>query len=123
MPYILVADDDPAFARSVKDALERDGHNVEVVADGRQAAARIAQGARFDLIVLDLVMPWMDGFEFLEKLGERANSHRPKVLVVTARDDAQAIDRVLSHSVEGYLVKPVDLQVLLDTTRELLRTS
>ena len=99
---ILVVDDDPTFVRLVSALLEREGHEVLRANDGESALSAIAQ-RRPDLIVLDIEMPGMSGFEVLSRL--RLNTRTP-VIVVSGREAES--ERVLALDLGGddYIVKP-----------------
>ena len=100
----LLVDDDDMMRRGIRLALEQDGWQVAEAENGRVALARLAE-TRPDVIVLDLMMPEMDGFEFLDEMRSRTEWRDIPVLVVTARD-LTAEDRVrLSGGVERILQK------------------
>jgi two-component system response regulator MprA len=114
---ILVVDDDPRLAASVRRALAYEGHRVEVAADG-PAALAAARDRLPDLVVLDLMLPGMDGVEVCRRL--RAASDVP-ILMLTARDAVR--DRVigLDAGADDYLAKPFAYEELLARVRSLLR--
>src|SRR5689334_5235205 len=102
---ILVVDDD-ARSRSVFELLLRqEGHTVDTAADGAAAVEMVAERVP-DLVVTDLNMPRMDGFELLAKLRERAPSL--PVLVVTGYGELSSAVRAMRAGADDYLVKPVD---------------
>ena len=82
---VLLVDDDDMMRRGMRSALEQDGWQVSEAENGRVALARLAD-TRPDIIMLDLVMPEMDGFEFLVEMRSRAEWRDIPVLVVTAKD-------------------------------------
>jgi DNA-binding response OmpR family regulator len=107
---ILVVEDEVRVARQIASALTEAGHDPVVVYDGA-AALHEAKGTSFDLIVLDIGLPAMDGFEVLRRLRSRHITSR--VLILTAR--AQVNDRVtgLRLGADDYLAKPFALQELV----------
>jgi DNA-binding response OmpR family regulator len=115
---ILVVDDDVRLARQIASALTEAGHDPFVIHDG-EAALGEAAGSSFDLIVLDLGLPHMDGFEVLRRLRSRHISSR--VLILTAR--GQVNDRVtgLQLGADDYLAKPFAMQELVARVRALGR--
>ena len=115
---ILLVEDDDLLAAGVRDALERSRYAVEWVADGRHALAALRAGA-FDLVVLDLGLPGMDGLEVLRSL--RAGGGATPVLVLTARDAAAQRVCGLDAGADDYLVKPFDVEELLARLRALQR--
>lgn len=115
---LLIAEDDVRLARVVKRGLEGEGHVVEVVHDGDAAvAAGLDDG--FDVIVLDVMMPGIDGFEVVRRLRERRVG--TPVLMLTARGELE--DRVhgLDSGADDYLVKPFAFEELSARIRALGR--
>ncbi len=115
---IFVVDDEPAVRTSLERALRLEGYDVELAADGREALRRLAAESP-DAIVLDVLMPEVDGLEVCRRL--RSLGDRTPVLVLTARD--AVTDRVagLDAGADDYLVKPFALEELLARLRALLR--
>jgi two-component system response regulator QseB len=117
---ILLVEDDDLLGAGVRDALARSHHAVEWVPDGRQALAALRAGA-FDLVILDLGLPVLDGIEVLRSL--RAGGDTIPVLVLTARDTAPQRVAGLDAGADDYLVKPFDVDELLARVRALQRRS
>jgi len=117
---ILIVEDDAALAHGVARILESEGYAVDVVARGEQAVSAAAQ-ERFDLVILDVGLPGMDGFEVLRRL--RARSERVPVLLLTARDAVD--DRVhgLDLGADDYVAKPFAMSELAARVRALIRRS
>lgn len=113
---ILVVDDDAKITSMLKRALSFEGYEVEVAANGHQAL--ILTASKPDLIILDIMLPDMDGFDVCRQI--RSNYSIP-ILMLTARDDTA--DRVLGldTGADDYLVKPFALEELLARIRALLR--
>ena len=115
MGKILVAEDEASLAELVRVNLEDEGHDVVIATDGRFALQALMEQGPFDVVVLDLMMPWADGFDVLRNLGPR----RPKIVVLTAREDDYSRDRAEDLGVDAYLTTPYDPQQLADTVRSL----
>jgi two-component system response regulator MprA len=117
-PRVLVADDDRAIRESLARALELEGYDVTAVANGADALTR-AKDASPDVLVLDLMMPSVDGLTVCRVL--RAEGDRTPILMLTARTETS--DRVagLDAGADDYLPKPFDLAELLARLRALLR--
>jgi two-component system, OmpR family, response regulator MprA len=115
---VLVVDDDPDVRDAVETALELEGHRVTTAQDGLAALRRLGQ-TEFDAMVLDVLMPNLDGFEVCRRL--RTSGNRTPVLILTARDSEEDTIRGLDLGADDYLVKPFALGEFLARVRPLLR--
>lgn len=115
---ILVIEDEIPLSRHIASALIEAGHDPMVIYDGETALGEV-EGGSFDLLVLDVGLPGMDGFEVLRRLRAKHRSHR--VLILTARGELN--DRVtgLQLGADDYLAKPFAMQELLARVRALGR--
>ena len=109
--WILVVDDDPLNRQMLTRLLEQDGYRVDTAANGR-IGLEMLHADPFDVVLLDLVMPEMDGYEVLTKIkADEALKHVP-VLMITAVDDVSSAARCIEAGAEDYLPKPFDAVVL-----------
>jgi DNA-binding response OmpR family regulator len=103
---ILVADDEPHIGRIIKMKLEGGPFEVTLAFDGREASdALVAPGARFDLVVLDLMMPEMSGLDVLRKLREELHSAVPAIILTAAGQDEQE-RAAIDTGANAFVTKP-----------------
>ena len=116
---ILVVDDERAVRESLRRALELEGYEIELAADGQEALYRLDSDAQPDALVLDVLMPGVDGLEVARTI--RRSGNRLPILMLTAR--TQVEDRVegLDAGADDYVTKPFALEELLARMRALLR--
>jgi len=117
-PRILVVDDEPNITDLVSMALRYEGFDVEVAGDGRTALAR-AQSFRPSLIVLDVMLPDLDGFGVLKRI--RADGHPVSVVFLTARDATEDKVNGLTLGGDDYVTKPFSVEELVARVRAVLR--
>ncbi len=116
---ILVIEDEPRLAHNLAKAMREDGYVVETADNGAEGLFR-AENQDYDALVLDVMLPGMDGWTVLDRL---RRSKRTPVLMLTARDHPKDRVRGLDTGADDYLVKPFDLSELLARLRALIRRS
>ena len=116
---VLVVDDEPAVRDSLRRALELEGYEVDLASDGEQALARLGQPSHPDALILDILMPGIDGLEVCRRL--RAGGDHVPVLMLTARAEVDSRVAGLDAGADDYLPKPFALAELLARLRALLR--
>src|SRR5713226_7462241 len=115
---ILVVEDEQRMAELLRQGLEEEGHSVILAGNGRDGLA-MAESPPFDAIVLDVMLPAMDGFSVARKL--RSAHNQTPILMLTARDTEQDIVEGLNLGADDYLVKPFSFDVLLARLRAVSR--
>ena len=118
MNSILVVEDEQHLADGLRFNLEAEGYRVETVETGEAALARLAE-SEFDVLVLDVMLPGMDGFAVVSAL--RAGDRHIPTLMLTARSGPEDVLRGFAAGADDYLPKPFDLAILIARIRGLLR--
>ena len=119
MARLLVVEDEAHLATGIKFNLELEGYEVEVIGDGSEALARLARAPAFELVILDVMLPGLDGFEIVERLRKAGNY--VATLMLTAKSLPEDVVQGLEAGADDYLAKPFDLTVLLARVKGLLR--
>src|SRR5438045_2142904 len=116
---ILVVEDEPDLLRSIAQALREEGYAVDTAMNGVDGLFS-AENSDYDAVVLDVMMPKMDGWEMLARLRK---SKKTPVLMLTARDQSRDRVKGLDSGADDYLVKPFDLDELFARLRAIIRSS
>ena len=116
---ILIVDDEPAVRDSLRRALELEGYDIDLAENGREALERLESNGQHDAVILDVLMPGLDGLEVCRRI-RRAGNHVP-VLMLTARDEVENRVAGLDAGADDYVTKPFALEELLARMRALLR--
>jgi putative two-component system response regulator len=120
MSKVLVVDDDVLNLKVLDSLLQAAGHHTVLVASGREALQSVAQSPP-DLILLDVMMPGMDGFEVASTLKQQELSKNIQIIMVTALDDRASKLHALEAGAEDFLSKPIDRTELTMRVRNLLK--
>jgi DNA-binding response OmpR family regulator len=112
MAYILVVEDSPLIATIVRLGLEHGGHSVYVVDNGR-VVLHAAQETHPDLILLDVLLPELNGFDVLKQLKAHPTTRTMPVFMLTGQSDGASILHGIDNGADAYLSKPVDMPDLL----------
>jgi two-component system KDP operon response regulator KdpE len=114
---ILLAEDDRALRQSIAGVVRGAGFEVDIVPDGIQAAQRLREEA-FDVVLLDIGLPFVDGWQILQEIEGR---RQPSVIVISARGEERDKVRALDLGADDYLTKPFGAEELLARLRAVLR--
>jgi DNA-binding response OmpR family regulator len=115
---VLIVEDEKRMAELLKKGLEEENHSVSLASDGRDALEK-AQTLEYDAIVLDLILPGIDGFEVTRRL--RKSGNQTLILVLTARDTVPDVVRGLDIGANDYMTKPFSFEELLARLRSVSR--
>ena len=118
MSRILIADDEPAIRKVVREAFEREGHDVDSVIDGREALDRF-EGGDYDLLITDLAMPNVGGLELVQEI-RRRHAAIP-IVVLTVKNEEREKVRLLDTGADDFVTKPFSVAELLARARALMR--
>jgi DNA-binding response OmpR family regulator len=117
---IMVVDDDPAIRKLVELRFQLDDY--ETFSTGEpEDAVRLAASERPDAVVLDVMMPGMDGFEVCRRVRTSGAESQPVVVMLSARDSAEAMRTGLDAGADDYILKPPDLDELVERVQSRLR--
>ncbi|MFC7516261.1 EAL domain-containing protein [Herbaspirillum sp. GCM10030257] len=121
-PQVLVVDDDRSTRSSLRHTLQRDGFRVEEAADGAQALQMLKR-MQPDVILMDAVMPVMDGFTACARVQELPNGRSIPVLMITALEDNQSVERAFAAGASDYIPKPIHFAVLSQRVRRIIEAN
>lgn len=121
MAKILIVDDEVEFNEIVRSYMEFYGHETVCVFNGREAVERVRKES-FDLILMDLMMPEMDGFEAIRQIREMERDSFTPIIILSALPESENIEKGLAESgADEYIVKPCDQTALMARVRSMLR--
>jgi DNA-binding response OmpR family regulator len=116
---ILIADDEPNIVISLEFLMQRNGYEVKTAGDG-EAALRLVNEFRPDLILLDIMLPLKSGYEVCQKIRENPELGATKVIMITAKGRDIEVAKGLALGADAYITKPFSTQDLLDHVKRLL---
>jgi len=116
---ILVIDDDLAIRVLLQAVLKRMKFEVELAEDGAAGLEKVQRNGHFDLILLDLMMPRLNGYEFIEKMGRNHPQPRPHIVVFTAAGK-RGVDKIPRDTVCNSILKPFDLDRFIEIIADCL---
>lgn len=120
--HIVLIDDDDISLLMLANILRRDGYQVTIFNESVEAIKKINEmikcGIKIDLFILDLIMPKIDGFAFLQCLRENKKLKDTAVLISSARNDSGSIKKVAQYNVKGYLLKPYNRNLIIERVKE-----
>ncbi len=116
--HVLIVEDEKKMAELLKRGLEEENHSVSLAHDGRDAL-EMAQALEYDAIVLDLMLPGMDGYEVARRL--RKGGNKTPILVLTARDTVPDVVKGLDLGADDYMTKPFSFEEFLARLRSVSR--
>jgi CheY-like chemotaxis protein len=119
---ILVIDDDLAIRVLLQAVLKRMKFDVELAEDGAAGLEKVRGNGTFDLILLDLMMPRLNGYEFIDKMSETFPEHRPHIVVFTAAGK-RGVEKIPPDAVCNSILKPFDLDTFIEIISDCLRKS
>ena len=116
---ILIVDDEPSMLQMLQMNLQMEGHDTLLAGDGATALKRV-ETEDPDLILLDIMMPVLDGWEVLRQLGTMALRKRPRVIVMTAKSGEHDLRKGLLLGADEYVTKPFEIDELIESVGRLL---
>lgn len=119
MKRILIVDDEPNIVMTLDYALQKNGYEVFIARDGFEAL-EIADKKVPDLVLMDIMMPDMDGYETFEKLKQNKKLDTTKLIFLSAKNKQSDIDKGLEMGADDYLTKPFSMKKIIKTIEETL---
>ncbi len=120
---IMVVDDEMYLANMIRMRLEANDYEVEIAKDGKEALEKIRKGKPPDLVILDLMMPKLDGYQVCRMMKFDVKYKHIPIIMLTARTQEKDKSMGLEVGADAYLTKPFDPQQLLEKVAELLQAS
>ena len=119
---ILVVDDDEVMRSALKRILEKENFNVTLAEDGISLSKHL-ENSKFDLILLDVNLPWVDGFELCSLIKEHVSLRKIPIIMVSARSSSEDIEKGFSLGISDYITKPFEMNDMLSVINKTLSES
>jgi two-component system chemotaxis sensor kinase CheA len=117
---ILIVDDSGTNLFLLQRLLEDEGYSVVIAEDPKEGLNYVNKNSDVSLILLDIMMPGIDGFEFMEQLSENVKMADIPVVMVTAKDDRETQKKAVDLGAKDYITKPLDLQKVISIIQKYL---
>ena len=118
-PHILIVDDEPNIVMSLEFLMRKNGYQVGIARNGTEALAAIA-GTPYDLVLLDVMMPDVDGYQVCQQLRQHPGQARTKVIFLSAKSRAADVRKGYDAGADLYIAKPFSTRQLMEQVRALL---
>lgn len=120
MKKILLVDDEPNIIMALEYTLRKNNYDIFIARDGEEAI-KLAEKLEPDLVVLDIMMPKVDGYEVLQHFKEHYTlKHKTQTVIISAKQKKKDIDKAFDHGAKAYIKKPFSMKKLIKTVTELL---
>ena len=116
---ILIIEDDPSFSRAINHIVEKEGYNVSTASNGMTGLRMVKENPP-DLLILDVMLPGLDGFEICSRLRNEPPTARLPIIMLSAKGQETDRETGLKVGANEYLTKPVNRELLLETISKLL---
>ncbi len=120
MPKVLIVDDEADVVRLLQFRFEKEGFEIATAGDGQTGLAMV-ESEMPDLVILDIMMPLMDGMEVLRQIRSRRRTSKVPVIMLTAKTASISVDEARQLWVSDYIMKPFDPEVLVRKARKALK--
>ncbi|OGX85214.1 transcriptional regulator [Hymenobacter lapidarius] len=121
VPHILIVDDEPNIVMSLEFLMRKNGYQVGIARNGAEALAAIAQ-ISYDLVLLDVMMPDVDGYQVCRELRQRPGNENTRVIFLSAKSREADVQKGYEVGADLYISKPFSTRQLMEKVRELLAT-
>lgn len=118
-PTILVVDDDETVRYALKRMLETEGYKIILAQDGLELSKTL-ESTRLDMILLDINLPWVDGWELCELIKSHVHFKKVPLVIISARREKEDVDRAMAAGADDYITKPFEMNQMLSVVQNFL---